>query len=368
MAQIERTGVINFNDASISIWEDGLNPRMSWEDRQDWNRKYKHEVFKRFIQALNRLGWTVKPQHYIFTSNDARFCQKGELKGDLQISGMSIDFKMFQSINCPTRPDHEGRHEWNKEACMPYVTRLEMERTRRRIRDYLCNVFTGYVFKNDKAPLHRKPLQRTAMECIEQRYAENWHFKGKDWDTYKTEAGMSYNLRSADGVSLEHGQRVWFADRKGRICEGTTYYNINNMWWVVTGRYDFTNVGVSHLYAKCPELPRIKRNAKLRRTRLEQELKTAVAAMNFHRAQTLKEILYPPGQLYAIWHKGHKAYLDIGYCGYRNNMADAGHYTFEELKPHLKGALEDDDYKAIPVGKQIDNPKATAVAESAVAA
>lgn len=30
---------------------------------------------------------------------------------------------------------------------MPYLVTLELECTRRRIRDYLCNAFTGYVFE-----------------------------------------------------------------------------------------------------------------------------------------------------------------------------------------------------------------------------
>lgn len=346
--RIIRTGTVTFHDAEIRIWEEGLNPHMSWEDRQAWQRQYKRDVFARIIQTLNRLGWSVGRQHHIFTTNDARFCQKGDLKGDLKISGMQIEFKMFQSVNCPNRPDNEGRYESNKETCMPYVLRLEMERTRRRIRDYLCNVFAGYTFKNDKPPLHSKPLQLTAIECIEKRYAESWHFKGKDWDTYKARAGMSYNLKSADGVSLEHGQRVWFFDSKGRLCEGTAYYNINNMWWIVTGRYDYTNEGTHNIYARCPDMPRLRRNANLRRKRLEQELKQAVASLDFKRAHTLKTILYPnEPTLYAIWHKAHKVFFGIGYCGYRKNLADAGHYTRDELRPYLGNKLETDDLKAV---------------------
>jgi hypothetical protein len=209
------------------------------------------------------------------------------------------------------------------------------------------------------------------LERIEQHYAESSHFKG-DMAVYlkknRYEKLPSYNATSADKQQLEHGQRVWFFDRKGRICEGTAHYNINNMWWVVTGRYDYRNLSACELFTTCPDMPRMRRNDRLRRKRLEEELKSAVASMNFTRAQTLKEILYPPGQLYAIWHKGHKAYFDIGYCGYRNSLTDAGHYTLDELKPYLKGALEDNDYKAIPVGKPINNPKSTTVAESAVTA
>ncbi len=75
-----------------------------------------------------------------------RWCSKGDLKADLKVSGRSITFEMFQNVNAPDRPDHGGRHQSNKEFHMPYVMRLEMERTHRKIRDYLCAVFTDYKF------------------------------------------------------------------------------------------------------------------------------------------------------------------------------------------------------------------------------
>lgn len=361
--RINRTGVVSFGDASLSIWEEGISEARKaggWDGEKAWKLQFKRQVFARIVQTLNRLGWTLAiPQDYIKQysasfARDRRECSKGDLKGWLEISGRTITFKTWQGINTPTRPDHGGRYESNKEACMPYVLRLEMERTRRRIRDYLCNVFSGYTFDDKSRSIYHKPLQRTAMECIEQHYDESCHFKG-DMDEYlkrnRYEELQKGNCTTRAGDRIEHGQRVWFIDPyTDRVCEGTAHYNINNMWWVVTGRYDYTNVCVSDLHTKCPDLPRIKRNTRKRRKRLEEELKKAVSAMDFKRAQTLKDVLYPKkGQLYAIWHKGHKSYFAIGYCGYRNNLADAGHYTRAELKPYLGDSLETDRYKAIPL-------------------
>lgn len=377
MAQIERTGVLSFGDASLSIWEEGISEARKAGGRDGekaWKLKFKREVFARIVQTLNRLGWTLTiPQDYIkqysvsFARNH-RECSKGDLKGWLEICGRTIKFETWQGINTPTRPDHGGRYEWNKESCMPYVLRLEMERTRRRIRDYLCSVLSGYTFNEEHRTIYRKPMQFTALERIKQHYAESIHFDG-DMASYLKrnhyEELPDYNCTNRAKERISHGQRVWFADRKGRVCEGTAYYNINSMWWVVTGRYDYNNLSVGELHTKCPDLPRIKRNTEQRRNRLEKELKKAVAAMDFMRAQTLKNILYPEDpDLYAIWHKGHKAFFAVGYCGYRNNLDDAGHYTREELKPYLGSKLEDDQLKAVRIGKTT----ATDVAESAVTA
>ena len=127
MPQIERTGTIHFGDASFSIWEEGLGGTP--KERDNWERKFKREVFARIIQQLNRLGWTVGPwedaAHYKAIANNHRSCNKGPLRGELEASGRIIKFEMFQAINCPTRPDHEGRYESDKEGVMPYLLRLD---------------------------------------------------------------------------------------------------------------------------------------------------------------------------------------------------------------------------------------------------
>lgn len=328
IGRIAREGAVHFGDASLNVWEEGLHPQMTWNDRVAWERQFKHDVFKRIIQTLKRLGWTVQPQTYIRTGHNARFCQKGDLKGDLSICGRHIEFQMFQSVNCPTRPDHEGRYEWNKEAAMPYVIRLEMERTRRRIRDYLLNVFTGYTFDTKRRLFRNKPLQSTALQCIRRHYDESWHFKG-DLSKYTI---SDYNRKSAEGAMLEHGQRVWFADHKGRICEGTAFYNINNMWWVVTGKYDYTNVASFDIYTRPPENIRVKRNERLRRKRLEELLAEATKSMNFERAVLLRDLLFPRGEpLFAVWHREHKAYHKTGFNGYTSDLTHAGKFTAAEV-------------------------------------
>ncbi|AZD65984.1 hypothetical protein SAMN04489802_4410 [Pseudomonas chlororaphis] len=40
-------------------------------------------------------------------------------------------------------------YQSDKEKHIPYLMRQEMEHTRRRIRTYLCNVFSGYYFDEE---------------------------------------------------------------------------------------------------------------------------------------------------------------------------------------------------------------------------
>jgi hypothetical protein len=329
--RIERTGRISFQDAGLFVREEGVHSR-NWNEQKQLERQFKKDVFTRIVQTLRRLGWTVGPNTHIFTGPDNRYARKGNLRADLKMSGGTIELDMFQNVNAPERPDHGGRYEFNQEALMPYLIRIEMERTRRRIRDYLCGVFTGYEFDADKRSIYRKPLEQTAIERIHKHYAESWHFKG-DWPAYLQKNGsMDYNRRSADGAQLEHGQRVWFFDRKGRIATGVAHYNINNMWWVVTGQYDYTNEACFELYAKCPENPRIKRNAGLKRERLERELAKAVERMDFERASVLRDILFPGNpELFNVWHEEHQMYHCAGFSGYTRDQSKAGKFIAAEL-------------------------------------
>lgn len=357
MSQIQREGEVRFGDASVGITEDP--GRRSWDQWQEYERNFKRQVFKRIVQQLNRLGWSVEvPQDMIeqYSRSFAeghRYCRKGDLQGFLDLSGRCIKFEMWQDVANGDNPNG-GRYDFDKEQRMPYLLWLEMERTRRRLRSYLCNVFSGYEFRADRHDGRmnkRGPGLLTALEWLDRCYKTSWHFKG-DTSQYTI---SDYNRKSADGEMLNHGQRVWFVDRKGRICTGVAYYNINNMWWVVTGKYDVRNEAAFGLYVECPENPRQRRNGRLRRDRLESELSKAVKSMDFQRAQVIKDILFPTNEpLFLVYHKGHGCYHRSNFSGYTKDPVEAGRFTWSELGRFMpKGAaMEDELSKVIPVNQE----------------
>ncbi len=221
---------------------------------------------------------------------------------------------------------------------MPYLMRIEMERTRRRIRDYLCNVFTGYAFEPKKLDRATGAL---ALDVLAQRYAESSHFKG-DLSKYTI---SDYNRESADNRILEHGARVWFTDPKGRVLSGIAYYNINNMWWVVSGRFGLTNVASFNLFAVKPDNLRLKRNGKLRRQRLEKEISRAVDAMKFERAAVLRDILFPGDvEVFNVWSNRHQLYHRANFCGYTADQSKAGKFTAAEVR-----GWDDEDNRVVPI-------------------
>lgn len=295
-----REGVIHIGDASLSIWEEpGQMPVLP---RDAWEIRFKRDVFARMVQMLHRLGWTCALPE--ISSHDVkryggriarraaerrRFCTKGDLKADLEISGRTISLKMFQSVNCPTRPDYEGRYESNKEAAMPYVLRLEMERTRRRLTAYLCAVFGGYSVE---------PTKVTSPSPYPLAYFDaHWapHRFKRDATGWPDLSELNHWRREdRDGVQLCHGDVRWTRSRSGGLLRGRVYGGINGMWTFVYGPgvRDFMTCSASEFFTYAGHARKVVADD-VRRKRLEAELKAAIGAMRFERAAVLRDTLHP---------------------------------------------------------------------------
>lgn len=179
-----RIGSVCFNDASLSIWEE---PGRAAMENAGWESAFKKDVFARIVQQLNRMEWTcevpaemVKRYSLSFARN-YRSCHKGDLHGELRLSGRHIEFAMWQELhNVSNR--NGGRYDFDKEQRMPYLLRLQMEASRRRLRDYLVNVFDGYVFSPEpvsspnpfattwQAPLHRSLCRPSRPKAATMRW------------------------------------------------------------------------------------------------------------------------------------------------------------------------------------------------------
>lgn len=348
--QIERRGAIRFGDASLHISEDGYPAGAA---RIEWDKAFKRQVFARIVQQLNRIGWTLeipaeKIERYgLRFARDYREGRKGDLQCELSVGGRCIELQMWQDVaNVKNR--NGGRYDFDKEERMPYLLRLEMERTRRRIRDYLCNVFSAYEFEESRRLVVGPGLgQVTALEYVLHDQRNTGHYRPE-----LGHASFSNDAQdSGDGLVIENGMRVYAQDYDGRIVVGNAYYCLNGNWNIVTGRYGkLHNIWHKQIWVNCPGDLRSKRNERTRRKRLEQEMSKAVARMDYRRAEVLRDVLFPKGQaLFLIWHKEKDVYFGPNYSGYTNDTTDAGKYTRDELEPYLHGALETDRFKAVEI-------------------
>lgn len=360
MARIDRTGTVSFHDASLHVWEEGESPKgQHCGLAPEWERQFKRDVFARIVQTLNRLGWTVAPwdktEQYKCIGLNHRTCHKGDLHGELAVGGRHIEFKMWQDVT-PSVNRHGGRYDFDKELRMPYVLRLEMERTRRRIRDYLCALFTGYTFTPPEIDSpNPDPLTwfNEHWDGAHERKRGTHRFeRGADGWPSTRELGERARM-DGDGALMTHGDVRWMRDPKGRLLRGRVYGGINEMWTFVygPGRRDYTHQHANQFFSLQPGEPVVRKVAdtELRRKRLEQEMQKAVAAMRFERAAVLRNLLFPSGPVYAIYSKKDDLYFASMYRGYRRSLSDAGRYTREELRPYLGDKLETEGLKAVEV-------------------
>lgn len=342
-ARIDRSGTVTFHDSSIHIYEEGISAARAQGGHAAlklWEQKFKRDVFARIVQTLNRLGWActmpaIDPRyikHYggnvaRWSAESKRECAKGDLKAHLDISGRCIKLEMWQDVTPSVNPNG-GRYDFDKAARMPYLLRVEMERTRRRIRDYLCNVFTDYIFKPSDPKLGFDGV--TALEYAAHARRTSGHYIAALDRASVSNTGQD---KSADGYQLENGTPVYAITRAGLVVTGLAFYSLNGNWQIVTGRYDLTYVWHNQIFVKSPGNVRVKRNADQRRRRLEGEMAKAIKAMRFERAAQLRDILFPGDQqLFNVWHNEHSLYHRAGFCGYSADQSQAGKFTADEVR------------------------------------
>jgi hypothetical protein len=305
IGRIDRVGEIHLGDARLAVWEEGISDARAaggFRGAEQWERQFKRDVFARIVQQLNRLGWVcIVPADKIRLygasfARSHRYCRKGELQAELSVSGRCIEFQMWQAVNTPTRPDYGGRYESNKEACAPYLLRLEMQRTRSRIREYLCNVFTGYSCVPPKLDSpNPDPLAwfNSGWDGeYEKRRGVHRFDRGLDgWPSDKEL--RSWSRADADGVALNHGAVRWWRDRKGRLIRGRVYGGINGMWALIygPGRRDHTRQSARDFFTYKPGMARKLAAPAVREKRLKGELAKAIETENFERAAVLRDVI-----------------------------------------------------------------------------
>ncbi|MEN5162617.1 UvrB/UvrC motif-containing protein [Achromobacter kerstersii] len=300
--RIARAGTVHFHDTSLSIWEDGITKARNaggYQGAKSWRRQFKHDVFARIVQQLNRLGWRVAPwidsDKYRAIALDHRTCTKGDLQAELSLNGRHIEFQVWQDVQNVDNPNG-GKHDFDKTDRMTYLQRLEMNRTRSRISDYLCNVFTDYRLTPPKIKgPNPDPLayfnDRWDSECDKQRGAHRFSRGPDGWPSDKELA--SWDRKDQDGAPLNHGDVRWTRDRKGRLLRGRVYGGINGMWMLVygPGQRDHTHDNAGRFFTYRPgETPRKLVAPHERRIRLEGELTKAIKAMHFERAAVLRDL------------------------------------------------------------------------------
>lgn len=316
---------VNLHDTSIGIWQD--NPS---------DPSFRAEIYLGLQQHMRRRGWTLRAdprvlKNYRSLSKDHRIATRGDLKAEIHLSGRVVEV-MFWAETWPIDNPNGRRHDFNKRDRMRFLDQVRFDLETRKVLDWLRDRADVTVIHRDLT-VRIRPGALDAMAAIQRDYASSWH---SDKTLGRPICSQPYNSDSGDGATVEHGATVWFADGKGRLCRGVAYYNINNMWWVVTGRYGRTNKGSYELFTRPPAELRRKRNERARRLRLEQELGGAIRRSDFRRAEMLKRLAFGEAATYGIWSTKNQAFYRPNFSGYTSDSIAAGRYSYAEAAREVR--------------------------------
>lgn len=318
---------INLHDTSIGIWQD--NPD---------DPSFHTEIYLGLQRHLRRRGWMLRAdprilKNYPTLSKSHRIASRGDLRAEVRLSGRVVEINVWAET-WPIDNPNGRRHDFHKRNRMRFLDQVRFDLETRKVLDWLRDRADVTVTHRDHT-VQIRPGALDAMAAIQRDYASSCH---SDKVLGRPICSQPYNSRSADGGTVEHGATVWFADGKGRLCRGVAYYNINNMWWVVTDRYGRHNRASAELYIRTPDDLRRKRNARARRRRLEQELKAAILRSDFRRAELLKRIAFGEAATYGIWSTKHQAFYRPDFAGYTADTIAAGRYSWAEASREVRRA------------------------------
>jgi hypothetical protein len=324
-----RSGKIAIHDATLGIWEKGVN-----EDEM------RSKVLGPTIRFLRSIGWKVgdDPQtkkHYPTLNQNHRYGRKGDLETAIRLCGRHLEIVLFQNVANVTNING-GRYDFDKIQKMPYLLRVQAVWTMAALSVFLAQRH-GYSLSMDvKLPVGAGWL--TAMQSIEAEYASSYrepcHLRS-DWSS----SGL-YNRNSGDGQILEQGQTVWLKPDYGPLkrfwIKGQAFHRFNNMWWVVAGQYQMHHCSAHELRTTSPGSERGV-NHRQRRESLEKKLSKAWSSGHFERAARLRKLLFGDQPLFRIWSDKKDAWYACQAMGYAVSPERIGLFTREEAEAQIRG-------------------------------
>lgn len=176
-------------------------------------------------------------QHYKCLSKDHWYGRKGDLefKAERYPAGWKIEF--FQNVVFENRAG--GYYDFDKYEKMPYMIKLVVRNEARHISEFLEGL--GCIVDSEKQ-------YKLATDKIKFSYVNSCHYEQKSMEEFELSDldgqtdKYSYNHQDRDKKAIHNGELKYFRHWDGRLSRGIVYHNLNNMWWVITNKYELRNV------------------------------------------------------------------------------------------------------------------------------
>lgn len=233
--------------------------RREWKDR----KKYSHyAILHRLINFMKNRGFEIQhdPEVSKIIRSDYWIGRKGELRFTMHRYPRGFSFEFYQEI--VTKNPNGGRYDFDKYEKCPYLIRISWINETNKMAAFL-----GTLGIENRSPKQYK----FAADRIKKDFVKSWHHPQKSMnfdleDLHGTTCEASYNHTDANGKTIYNGDVKYFRGyRTGRLMRGTVYHNINNMWWVILDKFNYTNMADFELFDPSSDDFKIRRKKKDRK-------------------------------------------------------------------------------------------------------
>jgi hypothetical protein len=276
--------------ANRKVWAGRIGEKYFWSHDtfiamggDHFNEETSLALFVDICNFLLRLEFKVNAdpyyrKQYPILSKYHRYARRGDLECKFERYPVGVKLDFYQNLRFEN--PHGGYYDFNKLQRMPYLVRLRFLHTRRALFQWLTD--RGHENHCDAEP-------ELAIDRIQKRIQNSGHWDGSG--LLERVPDSAYAHADRDKRRIVPGQKKYFYDWNKRLSCGIVYYNLNNMWWVHTGQYDFRNVANFELFDFDPAMPRRRKlSASDRHKRLSSEKRRAVEREDYARAAQLRDL------------------------------------------------------------------------------
>jgi hypothetical protein len=260
-------------DAAIIVLLDCPKDRPKFGMKSvDWG------IFNATMEVLGRAGFSVGAdpriqKDYRCLSPTHRYGRCGDLEVKAEIHPAQMSIKFFQNV--VRENPNGGEYDFDKLSKMSYLQKLKFISTRRKI--------AAMLLARGIPDATRPDLK--GIEAVMDDRKRSWH-----WRPGFLEEQPDYNTKDGDGVRMTDGVKRWARSYSGHLIQGVAYYNLNNMWWLMTPDGHLHNEGAYMLFSYDPAKHRRKDHPSPA-SRVRTHLDRAIKASNFERAIGLRDRL-----------------------------------------------------------------------------
>lgn len=240
-----------------------------------WSKKQPHFlILYRVLNLMKDRGFEIGrdpriEKDYKILTKDHWYGRKGnlEFKANRYPTGWEIQF--FQNIVFENKAG--GEYDFDKYNKMPYLIRLVFRNEIRHIQNLLIGL--GCVDESEQ-------VYRLATDRIKYDYVKSCHYPQKSMEEFELSdldgqtSEYSNNRQDRDKKIIHNGELKYFRDWNGRLARGIVYRNLNNMWWVITNKFELMNRADFELFDPTPEdfkVRRLKKDKKPKEYLLRKE-------------------------------------------------------------------------------------------------